>query len=57
MMGIRVNNSERSIYILLKGYKSDLKLHLSTDEKELLEQLVKTSNAADARLIIPPKKC
>lgn len=36
---------------LLKGYKSDLKLHLSTDEKELLEQLVKTSNAADARLL------
>ena len=36
---------------LLKGYKSDLKLHLSTDEKELLERLAKTSTSADARLL------
>ncbi len=36
---------------LLKGYKSDLNLHLSEDEKELLEQLAEKVNKKDARLL------
>lgn len=36
---------------LLKGYKSDLRLHLSEDEKKLLERLAKTSEPEDARLL------
>jgi len=36
---------------LLTGYKCDLKLHLSVDEKNLLENLAKKSNDKDARLL------
>lgn len=36
---------------LLKGYQSDLKLHLSADEQNLLERLADSSNAEDAKLL------
>lgn len=36
---------------LLKGYKSNLILPLSADEKDLLEELEKKLNAKDARLL------
>ncbi|MBE7048442.1 MAG: HTH domain-containing protein [Ruminococcaceae bacterium] len=38
------------IYVV-DDYKGSLKLHLSTDEKNLLEHLAETSNDADARLL------